>query len=71
MIETQENGISQYGIGIYVDENGSCEHDFLTGISSSKEETLEIVTFLYENSVQIANWREITCDLLIHCMAEY
>ena len=70
VIESVTDGEVRYGIRLLVEENGATESDSLKEISGTKNEILDIVTFLYENSVQLANWREITCDILIHCMAE-
>ncbi|RPF48790.1 hypothetical protein EDD70_1616 [Hydrogenoanaerobacterium saccharovorans] len=64
LIEDEVNGKKYYGIGISIEEDGFRESDFLENLSTSKTDILNIVTFLYENSILIDTWKEITSELL-------
>lgn len=70
VIDEPKEGELRYGIGVLLIENGTRDKDFINGLSDSKDEILEIVTYLYENAVKLEDWREVTFQLLLSSMAK-
>lgn len=53
-----------YGIRVTLDSSGRIRSDCQERITSSREEAMELLTFLYENAVPIDTWRDLTSDVL-------
>lgn len=64
LFDDMESGNHKYGIQINMECNGVVETDIDRDISDSRENAENILSFLYENSVLISNWRDITSDLV-------
>lgn len=64
LVETQKSGESVYGIQLTEEREGSTRNDILDADGLSREKAIEILTFLYENSVSVSVAREVVEDLL-------
>lgn len=60
--EEEENMV--YGIELVSSINGKMENQIFDGISASRETTLNILKFLYENSVRPYEFIGIVSDLI-------
>ena len=53
-----------YGIRVKSICEGKCEEEFLIGISDDKVLVESIIRYLYENSLEVTNFKDAVSDLL-------
>lgn len=53
-----------YGIRVTTDSSGRTRSDYQGKITASRDEAMELLTFLYENAIPIESWRDLATDVM-------
>lgn len=64
LCETIENNSISYGIRVKSICEGKREEEFLLDISGNKVLVESIIRYLYENSLEVTNFKDVVSDLL-------
>ena len=61
----EEDGCEQYGIQVITDAKDYHEEETVNAISTDKEFVKEVLTYLYQNSVDAGHFKDVLEDYLL------
>ena len=61
----EEDGCEQYGIQVITDAKDYHEEETVNAISTDKEFVKEVITYLYQNSVDAVHFKDVLEDYLL------